>query len=81
MGFPIAARFAHPDAGYKGDQEQAAKHLTPGSVYMVERLDVGRSHSTLYLDGQGLRGIGFNTVLFEAAEAPNDWDDAEAEGN
>jgi len=77
VGFPIAARFAHPGNGYKGDQDQAARHLTPGRVYMVHRLDVGFSSSTLYLDGPGLSGIGFNTVLFEAAEAPNDWDDDE----
>ena len=78
VGFPIAARFAHPGNGYKGDQAQAARHLTPGRVYMVRRLDVGSSSSVLYLDGPGLDGIGFNTVLFEGAAAPNDWDDLDA---
>ncbi len=75
MGFPIAARFAHPDAGYKGDQDQAAEHLETGRVYMVQRLEVDRSSSRLFLDIPGAPVFGFNTVLFEAAEAPNDWDD------
>jgi hypothetical protein len=81
MGFPIAARFAHPDAGYKGDQDQAAEHLTPGAVYVVERLEVGRSDSRLFLGIPGGPVFGFNTVMFEAAETPNDWDDDdEADG-
>jgi hypothetical protein len=70
MGFPIGARFAHPDAGYKGAVEQAAKYLEAGRVYTVRRLDVGRSDSTLWLDGPGLRDIGFSTVMFEPAELP-----------
>lgn len=80
MGFPIGARFAHPDAGYKGDRELAAKHLKPGSVYTVLRLEVGRSSSELYLDVDGLRGTGFNTVMFESAPLPRfDDEDAAAE--
>lgn len=83
MGFPIGARFAHPDAGYQGGQEQAARYLKPGEVYTVSRLEVGRSDSTLYLDGPGLRDIGFSTVMFEPAELPGfeDEDDEQEAGD
>ena len=67
MAFPIAARFAHPDAGYEGDQRVAAEHLTPGKVYVVTRLDVGRSSSELYLDIPHGPAFGFNSVMFEPA--------------
>jgi hypothetical protein len=67
MAFPIAARFAHPDAGYEGDQRQAAEHLEPGKTYVVTHLEVGRSSSELYLDVDGAENIGFNAVMFEAA--------------
>jgi hypothetical protein len=80
MGFPIAARFAHPDAGWADDQKLAAQHLKPGEVYVVRRLEVGSSSSTLRLDVPGARDIDFNTVMFEAAEAPHDWDDDETAG-
>lgn len=63
MGFPIDARFAHPDAGWKSDQEHAAEHLTVGQVYTVRTLDVGRSSSSLTL--VEFPGETFNTVLFE----------------
>jgi len=84
MAFPIAARFAYPDAGYKGGQELAARHLTPGKVYMVTRLEVGRSSSSLFLDIPDGPAFGFNTVMFEAADADDvdgaiKWDDGEAE--
>ena len=72
MAFPIAARFAHPDAGYAGDQNLAAQHLTVGKVYTVRLLEVGRSSSTLYLDAPGLREIGFDTVMFEPASVYDD---------
>jgi hypothetical protein len=83
MGFPIAARFAHPDGGYEGDQRQAAEHLTAGEVYTVLRLEVGRSSSRLFLDIPHGPTFGFNTVLFEAAELPGfeDDDDEPAAGN
>ena len=77
MAFPIAARFAHPDAGYKGDQDQAAGHLTPGKVYVVERLEVGRSDSRLFLGIPGGPVFGFNTVMFEPASVYDD-DEADA---
>lgn len=79
MGFPIAARFAHPDAGYKAEQERAATLLEPGKVYIVKRLDVGRSDSalTVWLDGAEGPTAEFSTVLFEPAATPDDWEDDE----
>jgi hypothetical protein len=67
MAFPIAARFAHPGNGYKGDQEQCAKYLTPGKVYTLTGLDVGRTSSRLFLDIPDAPAFGFNTVMFEPA--------------
>lgn len=77
MSFPIAAKFAHPDYGYAGDQRQAAEHLEVGKVYCLRRLDVGRSSSRLEL--WDFPGIQFNTVMFEAADWPDcdEGDDAE----
>jgi hypothetical protein len=80
MAFPIAARFAHPDGGYEGDQRLAAEHLTPGKVYVVSRLEVGRSSSSLFLDIPDGPTFGFNTVMFEPADADDvdgaiRWDD------
>jgi hypothetical protein len=77
MAFPIAARFAHPDAGYKGDQELAAKHLKPGKVYVLTGIDVGRSSSSLFLDIPDGPQFGFNTVMFEPASVYDD-DEADA---
>lgn len=69
MSFPIAAKFAHPENGYKGARELAAQHLEPGKVYCLRRLEVGRSSS--YLELWGFPGIQFNTVMFEAADWPD----------
>jgi hypothetical protein len=79
VGFPIAARFAHPDAGYEAEQERAARLLEPGKVYVVKRLEVGRSDSalTVWLDGAEGPAEQFSTVLFEPAATPSDWDDDE----
>lgn len=63
--FPIYARFAYPGNGYQGDSDLAAKHLVPGKVYLIDHMDVGRSHTTIYL--HDFRDIGFNSVLFAAA--------------
>ncbi len=69
MTFPIAARFAHPGNGYDGDQQLAAEHLKPGKVYLLSSLQVGRSVS--YLSLHDFPGIGFNSVMFEAADWPD----------
>ncbi len=64
-GFPIHARFAHPDWGYEADQELAAKHLLVGAIYTITSMQVGRSSSVLFLDG--FPDVAFNTALFEPA--------------
>lgn len=66
MSFPIHARFAHPDAGYQGDQDLAAKHLTVGQVYVLSQLVVGRSASSIQL--ADFPGVAFNSVMFDPAE-------------
>jgi len=78
VSFPIAARFAHPENGYPGEQAKAAEHLEPGKVYCLRRLDVGRSHS--YLELWDFPGIQFNSVMFEAADWPDCDEGDEAEG-
>jgi len=64
MSFPIGARFAHPSAGRKGDQELAARHLKPGEVYVVRRLEVGQPGSTLNFIAH---------VPEKADQRPSDW--------
>jgi hypothetical protein len=64
-GFPLHARFAHPDYGYEADQRQAAERLTVGEVYTVQRLEVGRSSSAIFFYEVDNPQFGFNTVLFE----------------
>jgi hypothetical protein len=78
MAFPIAARFAHPGNGYKGDQDQAAKYLTPGKVYTLTGINVGRSSSRLLLDIPDGPAFGFNTVMFDPASV-FDQDDEDIE--
>jgi hypothetical protein len=72
MAFPIAARFAHPDNGYKADQELAAEHLTVGKVYTLTGIEVGRSSSTIFLDIPNGPRFGFNTVMFDPASLYDD---------
>ena len=66
MAFPVHARFAHPDAGWPGDQKEAAERLTPGEVYTVLRVDVGRSSSRISF--YEVPDADFNSVMFDAAE-------------
>jgi hypothetical protein len=54
--------------GYEGEQEAAKKLLTMRGVYAVERVDVFSSSSTVYL--AGVKGRGFNTVMFSVAPEP-----------
>jgi hypothetical protein len=70
MGFPICARFAHPDAGWPGEGKQAASVLTVGEVYTIRELVVGSSSS--YLTFTEVPGQ-FNSTLFEPAYA--EWDE------
>lgn len=77
MAFPITARFAHPGNGYKGDQDQAAEHLTAGKVYALTGIDVGRSSSRLFLDIPDGPQSGFNTVMFDPASVFDEDDEDE----
>jgi hypothetical protein len=76
MSFPIHARFTHPDAGYQGDQDLAAKHLTVGRVYVLDALIVSRSSSEIRL--HDFPGVQFNSVMFDPAEQAfaDDWEPA-----
>lgn len=62
-GFPVTVRFAHPDAGYKAAQENAAKAgLETGCVYTIRTMQVGQSSSHLTL--MEIPGH-FGTEMFE----------------
>ncbi len=54
--------FCHPTNGWPHDQQLAAKHLTVGTVYQVEAVEVGSSHTYLYLPE--FPDVKFNSVLF-----------------
>lgn len=53
--------------GFDGDRKDALAILTVGNEYLVESMDVGRSSSTVTL--QGVTGL-FNTVMFANAPGP-----------
>jgi hypothetical protein len=67
MAFPLHARYAHPENGWQADQETAARHLTPGEVYTIRRLDVGSFTSWLTFC-ETPADVAFNSVQFDAAE-------------
>lgn len=76
MGFPIHARFAHPDYGLELEGRQATELLTVGEVYTVNGIQVGQSSS--YLNFREVPGEWFNTVLFEGVDSfAMDGDEAE----
>lgn len=54
--------FDKPDAGYQGAVEKAAKHLTVGSTYTVERTEVGGWSTDVYL--KEVEGVSFNSCMF-----------------
>jgi hypothetical protein len=64
VSFPIHARYAHPEAGWKTDRATAAEHLTVGEIYTIRRMEVGRSTSYLYFC-ETPEDAAFNTVQFE----------------
>ena len=70
--FPIYAKFAYPGNGYSGDQEQCAEYLTPGKTYLIDRMDVGSSHTIIRL--HEVPGEEFNQVMF-AAGTEEEWAD------
>ncbi len=55
-------RFAFPDNGWRGDQEDAAKYLELGKVYTVEYTSVGGSRTDVQL--QEVPEKMFNSVHF-----------------
>ncbi len=61
-------RFAHPDAGYPGEAEEAMKVLTPGRVYTIAWADIGQSRTDLNLADKGKSLGRFNSVLFEPVD-------------
>lgn len=61
-------RYAHPDNGYPANREMAARFLTLGEVYVIERADIGSASTRLLLAGVDTHGHGFNSVLFEPVE-------------
>ena len=60
-------RFAFPENGWRGDIENAEKHLTVGAVYTVVRTEVGRSIT--YVELAEFPGKTFNSVQFEDVES------------
>jgi hypothetical protein len=63
-GFPLYARFAHPQAGYPAAVEHAAQHMEPGKVYQIRIMYVGQADSWLELAGVDGR---WSTCMFEPA--------------
>lgn len=62
-GFPVAVRFAHPDAGYPAAVENARKEgLAEGQVYTIRTMTVGQSSS--YFTLLEIPGH-FGTEMFE----------------
>jgi len=55
--------FTNPDAGYKNDQETAAKHLIVNKEYTVIRTDIDNWHTDVILEEIG-EGVMFNSVMF-----------------
>lgn len=70
-------RYAHPDAGWPGDQDEARNLLTHGRLYRVAWNDIGQSRTRIGL--VGVKGHGFNSVLFEPVPGEDVTDDEAAE--
>lgn len=54
------------DNGYTCDSEQAHKFLVEGKIYEVDRIDIGRSNSKIWL--KEFPNQAFNTVHFKRIE-------------
>lgn len=67
MSFPVHVTFMHPENGYPADQEKAAAHLEVGETYTIAQMQVGNSHSDIWLYEKPEAG-SFNSVMFEAAD-------------
>ena len=55
--------FSNPDAGYEKHQELAKRYLRVMVKYTVERTEVGRWHTNVYLEE--VPGVAFNSVMFD----------------
>lgn len=77
MAFPLQARFAHPEAGWDGDQKLAAEHLKVGEVYTIRQMNVGRSSTEIFLYDMPSQ-VAFNSVMFDAVLRDEDDEDDES---
>ncbi len=65
----LYAKFMYPDNGYDYDEEYAKKMgLKVSERYEVEDVDMGQSHTSIYL--KNIKGC-FNSVHFEFEENGN----------
>ncbi len=69
----LYAQFLHPDRGYDGEVEAAAK-LTIGKLYEVSSVSMGQSHTSIQLEGE--KG-SFTSVAFEFFKPHDIYDDPE----
>lgn len=56
------AKFTKPGNGYPHDQKVAAKHLTEGESYTVDKVEVHSWHTKIWL--KEVPDVSFNSVLF-----------------
>ncbi len=55
--------FANPGSGYEPEQELAKEHLKVGATYTVDRTEVGRFHTKVFLEE--IPDVPFNSVMFD----------------
>lgn len=58
----LYVRMESPENGYKSDSEKA-KTLDSNKFYLVKRVKMGGSHTTIFLEDEDK--IGFNSVNFK----------------
>ena len=67
-------RCSNLSSDYEYRLEVARQHLAIGKEYLIEKTEVGSSHTEVYL--QEFPEIGFNSSLFEDAVAQSEAEDA-----
>lgn len=65
-GYKVIVTERSKNNGYDYDKEQVNRYLEVGKVYEVERTEVGRSHTDVYL--KEFPDVNFNSVNFEGVE-------------